>query len=225
MRILVVEDEPALAGFVSRALSSEGYAVRVAHDGPTGEGIALVDDMDLVVLDVMLPGKSGLEVLSAIRASKPELPVIMLTARSGVDDKVDGLDLGADDYVTKPFSFDELLARVRANLRDRGQRSSTQLESGDLSLDLRTRRVMRADREIELSRREFDLLAYLMRHPGQVLSRAQILDAVWGHDFDTNTKVVETYISTVRRKLTDGTRAAPIETVRNAGYRLLADRG
>ena len=225
MRILVVEDEPALAEFVSRALSSEGYAVRVAHDGPAGERIALFDDVDLVVLDVMLPGRSGLEVLRAIRASKPALPVILLTARSGVDDKVDGLDLGADDYVTKPFSFDELLARVRANLRNRGQRSSAQLESGDLSLDLRTRRVVRADREIELSRREFDLLAYLMRHPGQVLSRAQILDAVWGHDFDPETKVVETYISTVRRKLANGTTPAPIETVRNAGYRLLAPNG
>jgi two-component system OmpR family response regulator len=225
MRILVVEDERSLAGFISRALSSEGYAVRVANDGLTGEGIALGDDMDLVVLDVMLPGKSGLEVLRAIRSTKPELPVILLTARGGVEDKVDGLDLGADDYVTKPFSFDELLARVRANLRNRGQRSSAQLESGDLSLDLRTRRVVRADREIELSRREFDLLAYLMRHPGQVLSRAQILDAVWGHDFDPNTKVVETYISTVRRKLGNGTSAAPIETVRNAGYRLLAPSG
>jgi DNA-binding response OmpR family regulator len=225
MRILVVEDERALAGFISQALSSEGYTVREAHDGPTGETIALADDMDLVVLDVMLPGKSGLEVLRAIRAGKPELPVILLTARSGVEDKVDGLDLGADDYVTKPFSFDELLARVRANLRNRGQRSSAQLESGDLSLDLRTRRVTRADREVELSRREFDLLAYLMRHPGQVLSRSQILDAVWGHDFDSETKVVETYISTVRRKLADGATAAPIETVRNAGYRLLEPHG
>jgi DNA-binding response OmpR family regulator len=225
MRILVVEDEPALAEFVSRALGAEGYAVRIAGDGPSGERIALVEDADLVVLDVMLPGKSGLEVLRAIRAKKPELPVILLTARSGVEDKVDGLDLGADDYVTKPFSFDELLARVRANLRSRGQRSSARLETGDLALDLRTRRVTRAEREIELSRREFDLLAYLMRHPGQVLSRTQILDAVWGHDFDSETKVVETYVSTVRRKLSDGAAAAPIETVRNAGYRLLDSDG
>ncbi|MEA2443488.1 MAG: two-component system, OmpR family, response regulator [Thermoleophilales bacterium] len=225
MRILVVEDEPALAEFVSRALSSEGHVVRIAHDGPTGERIALTDGIDLVVLDVMLPGKSGLDVLRAIRATKPELPVILLTARAGVEDKVDGLDSGADDYVTKPFSFDELLARVRANLRDRGQRTSAQLETGDLSLDLLTRRVMRAGREVELSRREFDLLAYLMRHTGQVLSRAQILEAVWGHDFDPDTKVVETYISTVRRKLAAGSTAAPIETVRNAGYRLLSADG
>jgi DNA-binding response OmpR family regulator len=225
MRILVVEDELALAGFISRALSSEGYAVRVAHDGPAGEAIALSDDVDLVVLDVMLPGKGGLDVLRSIRERKPALPVILLTARAGVEDKVDGLDLGADDYVTKPFSFDELLARVRTNLRDRGQRSSSQLQCGDLSLDLRTRRVTRADRQVELSRREFDLLAYLLRHPGQVLSRAQILDAVWGHDFDPETKVVETYISTVRRKLSEGTTAAPIETVRNTGYRLVAADG
>jgi DNA-binding response OmpR family regulator len=225
MRILVVEDEPALAGFVSRALSSEGYTVRIAGDGATGEAIALGDDVDLVVLDVMLPGKSGLDVLRAIRETKPGLPVIMLTARASVEDKVDGLDLGADDYVTKPFSFDELLARVRTNLRNRGQRSSAQLECGDLSLDLRTRRVTNAGRDVELSRREFDLLAYLLRHPGQVLSRTQILDAVWGHDFDPETKVVETYISTVRRKLANGTSSAPIETVRNAGYRLVAADG
>jgi DNA-binding response OmpR family regulator len=220
MRILVVEDEASLADFVSRALTAEGHTVRVGHDGPTGERLALGDDVALVILDVMLPGKSGLEVLRSIRAAKPSLPVIMLTARGSVEDKVEGLDLGANDYVTKPFSFDELLARVRAQLRDPGQASASSLEVGEITLDLRTRRVRRAGVEVELSMREFELLSYLMRHPDQVLSRAQILDAVWGFDFDPETKVVDVYISSVRRKLAVDGDPAPIETVRQVGYRL-----
>jgi DNA-binding response OmpR family regulator len=220
MRILVVEDEKSLADFISRALGAEGHTVRVAHDGPAGEAIALADDVALVVLDVMLPGKSGLEVLRAIRSGKPALPVILLTARGSIEDKVEGLDLGADDYIAKPFSFDELLARVRAQLRDPGQASSSELVVGDVTLDLRTRRVTRGEREVELSAREFDLLAYLMRHPDQVLSRGQILDAIWGVEFDPDTKVVEVYVSSVRRKLADDGDPAPIETVRNVGYRL-----
>ena len=194
-------------------------------DGLEGERIALGNDIDLMVLDAMLPGKSGFDVLRAVRARKPDLPVIMLTARGGVEDKVNGLDLGADDYVTKPFSLSEVLARVRTNLRQPGQRASSRLETGELSLDLLTRRVHRAGRTVELSSREFDLLVYLMRHPGQVLSRGQILDAVWGHDFDPETKVVETYVSTVRRKLAEGGEPAPIETVRNVGYRLVSSDG
>jgi DNA-binding response OmpR family regulator len=222
MRILVVEDEPALAGFLARAMRAEGYTVRIAQDGLDGERIALAEQVDLVVLDEMLPEKSGFDVLRDIRASKPDLPIIMLTARGTVEDRVNGLDLGADDYVTKPFSLSEVLARVCANLRQPGQASSAQLEAGQLSLDLRTRRVERAGRAVELSAREFDLLAYFMRHPGQVLSRAQILDAVWGHDFDPETKVVETYVSSVRRKLADNGGPVPIETIRHAGYRLVA---
>src|SRR6476661_2588330 len=141
MRILLVEDEPALGEFLARALRAEGYTVRIAQDGIAGERMALTEDADLVVLDAMLPGKSGFDVLRGVRASKPELPVIMLTARATVDDRVNGLDLGADDYVTKPFSLSEVLARVRANLRRPEQASSAQLEAGELSLDLRTRRV------------------------------------------------------------------------------------
>ena len=222
MRILVVEDERSLADFMSRALSAEGHTVQVAHDGPAGESIALNDDVALVVLDVMLPGKSGLDVLRSIRSEKPSLSVILLTARGSIEDKVEGLDLGADDYITKPFSFDELLARVRAQLRDPGQASSSELVVGDVTLELRTRRVTRAEREVELSAREFDLLAYLMRHPGQVLSRGQILDAIWGAEFDPDTKVVEVYVSSIRRKLADDDGPSPIETVRNVGYRLRA---
>src|SRR3954447_495221 len=221
VRILVVEDETSLGEFVSRALTAEGHTVRLAHDGPTGERMALAHDTALVLLDVMLPGKSGLDVLRSIRAEKPALPVILLTARASVENKVEGLDLGADDYITKPFSFDELLARIRAQLRDPGQATARALVVGDLELDLRSRRVTRSGHEVELSSREFDLLACLMRHVDQVLSRAQILDAVWGVEFDPDTKVVEVYVSSLRRKLGNEEHGpAPIETVRNVGYRL-----
>lgn len=225
MRILVVEDERTLAGFVEQSLQAEGYAVTVAHDGPRAELEALTGDYGLVLLDVMLPGKNGLEVLDAIRARKPELPVIMLTARGAIEQKVDGLDRGANDYVTKPFSFEELLARVRAQLRSPTQAEASALQVGDIRLDLRTRRVDRDGHEVRLTAREFELLAYLARHPDQVLSREQILNAVWGYDFDPGTKVLEVYIGYLRRKLGEQDGEGPIETVRNVGYRLRAPRG
>ena len=225
MRILVVEDERTLAGFVEQALEAEGYAVTLAHDGESAEAEALSGDYGLVLLDVMLPGKSGLEVLDSIRARRPELPVIVLTARGAIEQRVEGLDRGANDYVTKPFSFEELLARVRAHLRSSTQREASVLEAGDLRLDLRTRRVERDGREVRLTAREFELLAYLLRHPDQVLSREQILNAVWGFDFDPGTKVLEVYIGYLRRKLGDDDDGAPIETVRNVGYRLRVPRG
>lgn len=225
MRILVVEDERTLAGFVEQSLQAEGYAVTVAHDGPRAELEALTGDYGLVLLDVMLPGKNGLEVLDAIRARKPELPVIMLTARGAIEQKVEGLDRGANDYVTKPFSFEELLARVRAQLRSPTQAEASALQVGDIRLDLRTRRVERDGHEVRLTAREFELLAYLARHPDQVLSREQILNAVWGYDFDPGTKVLEVYIGYLRRKLGEQDGEGPIETVRNVGYRLRAPRG
>ena len=225
MRILVVEDERTLAGFIEQSLRAEGYAVTIANDGERGELEALTGDYGLVLLDVMLPGKNGLEVLDAIRARKPELPVIVLTARGAIEQKVEGLDRGANDYVTKPFSFEELLARVRAQLRAPSQRAASVLEAGDIRLDLRTRRVERDGNEVKLTAREFELLAYLARHPDQVLSREQILNAVWGFDFDPGTKVLEVYIGYLRRKLGDDDGAGPIETVRNVGYRLRAPRG
>jgi len=227
MRILVVEDERTLAGFIEQSLRAEGYAVTLAHDGPSAEIEALTGDYALVLLDVMLPGKGGLEVLDAIRARRPELPVIVLTARGAIEQKVEGLDRGANDYVTKPFSFEELLARVRAQLRSPAQREASALEVGDIRLDLRTRRVERDGREVRLTAREFELLAYLARHPDQVLSREQILNAVWGFDFDPGTKVLEVYIGYLRRKLGDGDDdgRGPIETVRNVGYRLRVPRG
>ncbi|HET9719752.1 MAG TPA: response regulator transcription factor [Solirubrobacteraceae bacterium] len=228
MRILVIEDEQTLASFIEQSLRADGYAVQVCHDGPSGEAAALTGDYALVLLDLTLPGRDGLEVLRGIRRHQPTLPVIVLTARAAIEQKVEGLDLGANDYVTKPFSFEELLARVRAHLRGPNQPESSLLEAGGISLDLRTRRVHAEGREVSLTAREFELLAYLLRHPDQVLSRAQILNAVWGFDFDPGTKVLEVYIGYLRRKLgsADGEsgESEAIETVRNVGYRLRADR-
>lgn len=220
MRILVIEDERTLAGFIEQSLHADGYAVTVCHDGERGEAAALTGDYALVLLDLTLPGRDGLEVLAAIRRRLPELPVVILTARAAVQQRVEGLDRGATDYVTKPFSLEELLARVRAHLRSPGQRQSSVLEAAGIRMDLRTRRVERDGREVQLTAREFEVLAYLMRHPDQVLSREQILNAVWGFDFDPGTKVLEVYIGYLRRKLgdRDGWRV-PIMTVRSVGYR------
>jgi DNA-binding response OmpR family regulator len=221
MRILVIEDERTLAGFIEQSLKADGHAVTVCHDGPSGEAAALTGDYSLALLDLTLPGKDGLEVLAGIRARMPELPVIVLTARAAIEQRVQGLDLGANDYVTKPFSFEELLARVRAQLRSPGQREASVLEASDIRMDLRTRRVQRNGADVQLTAREFELLAYLMRHPDQVLSREQILNAVWGFDFDPGTKVLEVYIGYLRRKLGgSGDESDAIETVRNVGYRL-----
>jgi DNA-binding response OmpR family regulator len=224
MRILVIEDERTLAGFIEQGLRAEGHAVTIRHDGDSGEAAALTGDYALVLLDLMLPGKPGLAVLEAIRGRLADLPVIVLTARAAVEQKVEGLDHGANDYVTKPFSFEELLARVRAQLRSPGQREASVLEAADIRMDLRTRRVKRDGRDVELTAREFDLLAYLMRHPDQVLSREQILNAVWGFDFDPGTKVLEVYVGYLRRKLGNAGDGDPIETVRSVGYRLRVPR-
>ncbi|MGZ4218162.1 MAG: response regulator transcription factor [Solirubrobacteraceae bacterium] len=221
MRILVIEDETTLAKFVEQALRAEGHTVTVCHDGDSGEAAALTGDYALVLLDLMLPGKAGLAVLDSIRSRSPDLPVIVLTARAAIEQKVHGLDRGANDYVTKPFSFEELLARVRAQLRAPGQREASALQAGGIHMDLRTRRVQRDGHEVMLTAREFYLLEYLMRHPDQVLSREQILNAVWGFDFDPGTKVLEVYIGYLRRKLCEQGAEDPIETVRGAGYRLL----
>jgi DNA-binding response OmpR family regulator len=224
MRILVVEDERTLASFIEHSLHAEGHAVTVCHDGPSGEAAALTGDYALVLLDLTLPGRDGLEVLGAIRARLPELPVIVLTARAAIEQKVQGLDRGANDYVTKPFSFEELLARVRSQLRAPSQHKSSVLEAADITMDLRTRRVHRDGQEVTFTAREFEVLEYLMRHPDQVLSREQILNAVWGFDFDPGTKVLEVYIGYLRRKLGGAAPSDPIETVRNVGYRLRVPR-
>lgn len=220
VQILVVEDESALATFIARALHAAGFTVAIAPDGVCGEAMALTRNVELVLLDVVLPERDGLAVLRAIRAHKPMLPVILLTVRDDVAARIEGLELGADDYVTKPFALDELVARVRARLRRPGQVNARLLQVGDLSIDLGTRRVIRDGRQVELTAREFGLLAYLMRHPDQVLSREQILSAVWDFDFDPRTKVLEVYIGYLRRKLCASGRPDPIETVRQVGYRL-----
>jgi DNA-binding response OmpR family regulator len=222
MRILVVEDERPIAEFVQRGLEAEGYSVSCAYDGEDGLALARTGDYALMILDLLLPKLSGLEVIKGVREHDEALPVIMLTALSETDDVVKGLDLGASDYLTKPFAFAELLARIRAHLRQPGQVSATSLEVGRINLDFRTREVQRAGRGVKLTAREFELLAYLMRHPDQVLSRAQILNAVWGYDYDPGTNVLDVYIGYLRRKLAEADGDAPIQTVRSAGYRLVS---
>jgi DNA-binding response OmpR family regulator len=219
VRILVVEDEPGIVDFLERGLEAEGYSVTCVRDGEQGEAVALREDVALVVLDLMLPGKDGLQVLEAIRDEKPMLPVVLLTARDQVREKVDGLNKGATDYVTKPFSFEELVARIRAHLRVPSQARATVLNGGDITVNLLERRVTRGDAEVNLSTREFDLLVYFMRHKNQVLSREQILSAVWGYEFDPGTNVVEVYVGYLRRKLARDGRPAPIDTLRSVGYR------
>jgi DNA-binding response OmpR family regulator len=224
MRILVAEDEPAIADFVQHGLSAEGYAVTVAATGERALELAVSEDFALMILDRMLPGRDGIEVLEALRTLKPDLRVIMLTARTGIDDRVEGLDAGAVDYMTKPFAFDELAARVRAHLRAPAQHQSTRLEALGIELDLLTRRVTRDGAEVALSTKEFDLLAYFLRHPANVLSREQILSAVWGYSHDPGTNIVEVYVSYLRRKLSRPGFPAPIVTVRSVGYRLAPTR-
>ena len=215
-----MEDEHAIADFIGRGLESEGYSVTCVGDGIEGEALAMTGRFDLLVLDWMLPGRSGLEILGTFRKGDRSTPVILLTARSEVEDRVRGLDGGATDYVTKPFAFEELVARVRAHLRQPGQETSSGLTVGDIELDLLKRRVTRSGTEVALSAREFELLAFLMRHPGQVLSREQLLNGVWGYDYDPGTNIVGVYVAYLRKKLTFDDLPDPIETIRSAGYRL-----
>jgi DNA-binding response OmpR family regulator len=219
VRILVIEDEPAIADFLERGLRAEGYSVICVGDGEAGEAVVKAEDVALVILDVMLPGKDGFAVLEEIRRENTTLPVLLLSARDQVRDKVQGLDKGATDYVTKPFSFDELVARVRAHLRLPSQAQTTVLEAGGVTVELLERRVTRAGSDVSLSTREFDLLVYFMRHANQVLSREQILSAVWGYSFDPGTNVVDVYVGYLRRKLSGTGGPAPIDTLRSLGYR------
>ncbi len=218
-RILIVEDEAGIASFLQKGLRASGYTTVVVDDGGTAASVARDDAFDLVVLDLGLPGRGGLEVLGALRARGERLPVIILTARDSLDATIAGLDGGADDYMTKPFRFEELLARVRVRLRERSDGGeATALQVGSLSLDLRTRRVSVDGRDVELTAREFTLAETFFRHPDQVLSREQLLDRVWGYDFDPGSNVVDVYVRYLRRKLG----ADVIETVRGMGYRLRA---
>ncbi len=220
MEILIVEDESAIADFLERGLAREGFAVQTAADGAEGERLALDHAFDLIVLDRMLPGRDGLEVLAAIRRAKPSLPVIMLTARTEVADRVEGLDHGATDYVTKPFSFEELAARVKAHLRQAEREAPTTLEAGGIRLDLVERQAERDGLSVDLPKREAELLAYLMRHAGRVCTHEEILAAVWEYDHDPGTNIVQVYIGYLRRKLDRPDSPTPIETVRSVGYKL-----
>ena len=216
-RILIVEDEPGIASFLEKGLRAEGFTTMVVDDGRRAVDMARDDVFDLVILDLGLPGKDGRDVLTEMRERGETMPVIILTARSSVQDTVGGLEGGADDYVTKPFSFQEVLARVRLRLRETPTADTTVLESGDLRLDLRTRKVSVGGAEVDLSAREFAMTETLMRHPDQVLSREQLLSRVWGYDFDPGSNVVDVYVGYLRKKLG----SERIETVRGMGYRFV----
>jgi DNA-binding response OmpR family regulator len=216
-RILIAEDEPRIAAFVEKGLRANGFATTVVADGPAALAKARAGDADLLVLDIGLPGLDGFGVLRTLRGEGVGIPVIILTARDGVQDTVAGLEGGADDYMPKPFRFEELLARIRLRLAGSRPAESTVLRCGDLSLDLRTRRATADGRTVDLSAREFALAETFLRHPGQVLSREQLLSGVWGYDFDPGSNVVDVYVRYLRRKLG----ASRIQTVRGMGYRLV----
>jgi DNA-binding response OmpR family regulator len=224
MHVLVVEDEKRLAFLLRRVLLEERHTVDLAHDGHTGLDLAESGTYDLVILDVMLPGIDGNEICRQMRADGVMSPVLMLTARGAVEDRVAGLNVGADDYLTKPFAMEELLARVNALLRRRGRsfEATPQLVVGDLTLDLVRHEARRAGRVIELTAKEFALLEYLMRHPGQALTRTQIIDAVWRYDLEALSNVVDIYIHYLRDKIDSGREKPLIKTVRGMGYKIEA---
>ena len=218
MRLLVVEDEKKVASFIKKGLEEEGYAVDLASDGETGLMMGLDGVHDLIILDVNLPKMDGLSVLQELRKKKVATPVLLLTVKATIEDKVLGLDSGADDYLTKPFAFQELLARVRALLRRRAEAEPPLLQVADLTLDPATRLVSRGDEKIELTTKEFALLAYFMRNPDRVLTRTMIAEHVWDYDFDPMTNVIDVYVNYLRKKIDAGHEAKLIHTVRGVGY-------
>jgi DNA-binding response OmpR family regulator len=223
VRVLLIEDDPTLSEFVAHGLREAGFAVDVAADGESGLRAALESPFDAAVVDLMLPRRDGLSVIEALRAKGVRTPVLILSARRSVDDRVTGLQAGGDDYLVKPFAFAELLARVQALLRRATPTAEpTRLVVGDVSLDLLTRRVERAGQPLDLRPREFALLEYLMRHPGRVLSKTMILSHVWGYSFDPNTNVVDVLVSRLREKLDRPFGEKLLQTVRGAGYVLRA---
>jgi DNA-binding response OmpR family regulator len=223
MRVLLVEDEPGIAQFISQGLNEVGYATDIATNGQEGLDYALAAEYDIIVLDIMLPQMDGLQLLRKLRSQGLKTPVLLLTARDAVEDRVRGLDAGADDYLFKPFALSELLARLRALLRRPPMQQDTILRVGDLEMDVATREVRRAGKSINLSPREFTLLEYLMRHPRQVLTRSQITEHSWNFDFYENSNVIDVYIGYLRRKIDHGFDKPLLHTVRGVGYCLSAD--
>jgi heavy metal response regulator len=223
VRILVVEDEKKVASFIRKGLEEEGYAVDVAADGEEGLALGLTRVHDLIILDIRLPKMDGLRVLQALRHDRVTAPVLLLTVRATIEDKVLGLDAGADDYLTKPFAFQELVARVRALLRRRTEGEPTVLRLGDLMLDPARRTVMRGDEKIDLTPREFALLDYFMRNPGRVLTRTMIAEHVWDYSFDTSTNVIDVYVNYLRKKIDAGRDPKLLHTIRGVGYVLKAE--
>ena len=218
MRILIIEDEKKVADFIKRGLKEEGYSVDVAYDGEEGHFQATSNEYDAIILDLMLPKIDGISLCKKLRADKINVPILMLTAKDSVKDKVTGLDSGANDYLTKPFSFEELLARIRALLRKSETATPTELQIGDLILDLLTHKVTRAGKEIILTNKEYALLEYLMRNPGCIVTRTMISEHVWDINFDTFTNVIDVYMNYLRNKIDKGHKKKLIETIRGRGY-------
>jgi DNA-binding response OmpR family regulator len=222
MRILVIEDEDQLAELIKRGLEEEGYAVDIAGTGETGEELADSIPYDLVVLDIILPKKDGLEVCGALRAKKIKAPILMLTAKDTIEDKVKGLDNGADDYMVKPFVFEELYARVRALLRREENLVSHKLDMGELVIDTNTRQVWRGQKGVDLTPKEYAILEYLARHPNMVVTRVMLEQHIWNLELDSTSNLVDVFIRKLRRKLDEGEGESVIQTVKGAGYRLRA---
>ncbi len=218
MRILVVEDEIKIANFIKKGLKEEGYSVDVANDGQQGDYLSSINDYDVVLLDVMLPKMDGILLCQKLRNNKVLAKIIMLTAKSDIDDKVAGLNAGADDYIAKPFAFEELLARIRAHTRNLTQIKSTQLKVSTLTVDLLSHKVMRDNTEIILTNKEFALLEYLMRHAGSVITRTTILEHVWDMHFDSDTNIVDVHVNNLRRKIDRDFEKKLIHTYRGRGY-------
>ena len=218
MRILIVEDEKKVAGFIKKGLEEETYAVDVAYDGEEGLHLGAEGQYDLIILDIMLPKVDGLEILSQLRAQGSDVPILLLTAKDAVDDRVTGLNKGADDYLTKPFAFSELLARVRVLLRRGKAEVKTILQISDLTLDLVSHKVNRGEDEIELTGKEYSLLEYFMRNQEKVLTRTMIAEHVWDYNFDTFTNVIDVYINHLRKKIDKGRQRKLLHTLRGVGY-------
>ncbi len=222
MRILIIEDNPKVAGFIKRGLQEEHYAVDLASDGEEGLFLAQNSEVDLIILDLLLPKQNGLEVLRALRKDRINTPVLILTAKDSPKDKVEGLDLGADDYLTKPFGFEELLARVRALIRRKNGLATNILKLADLEMDLVKHKVTRGQKEIDLTNREYALLQYFLNHVGRVVTRTMLSSHVWEQDFDTSSNVIDVHIARLRRKIDDEFPEKLLRTIRGTGYILEA---